>query len=70
MNEKFSTLPPEVKVRSNCCRSEELTVKDVLKSVEKHFTKIPFFPRDSHLKLTKEEVMSKPHENQVTAMMF
>lgn len=70
MNEKFSALPPEVKVHSNRCQSEELILEDILKSVEKHFTKIPFFPRDSHLKLTTEEVMSEPHENQVTAMMF
>lgn len=70
MNEKFSTLPPKVNIHSNCCQSEKLMLKVILKSVEKHFTKIPFFPHYLHLKLAEEQVISEPHENQVAAMIL
>lgn len=70
MNKKFNTLPPKVNIRSHCCQSETLILKVIFKSVEKHFTKIPFFPHYLHLKLTKEQVTNELHESQVAAMIL
>jgi len=70
MSKTFSILPRKVNIRSNCCQSEKLILKDILKSVQKHFTKIPFFPYNLRLKLTKEQVINEPHEDQVAYIII